>query len=122
MDKVEKIADILFNKGFSEDKNRCLEVAAELKELVEKSFSTRIISEKAVENYIKEYKNFRHSIFGNLGKTGEYTGERKVTYTKIRIWAVKDIARVYAEKYVDEHFLNNSYVEVRNPKEKLFDI
>ena len=118
MDKVEKIADILFNKDFSEDKNRCLEVVAELKELVEKSFSTRIISEKAVENYIREYKNFRHSIYGNLENLTKYTGERKVTYDKIRIWVIKDIARVYAEKYIDEHFLNDSYVEVINQKEK----
>lgn len=116
MDKVEKIAEILFTKGFSKDKSRCLEVAKELKQLVEKSFSTRIISEETVKKYIKEYKNFRHSIYGNLGTPTTYTGERKVTYTKIRIWAVKDIARVYAEKYIDEHFLNNSYVEVINQK------
>ena len=47
--------------------------------------------------------------------------KEKLHTLKLEYGCEKDIARVYAEKYVDEHFLNNSYVEVRNPKEKLFE-
>lgn len=118
---MEKIADILFEKGFSEDKNKCLEAAIALKKDVEKYFVPKILSEEKVEEYIKEYKSFRKSIFG-MSRPTKYTGERKTSYKKIRIWAKKDIARVYADKYIDEYLLNNAYVEFRIPKEKLFNI
>lgn len=121
MEKIEKIADILFEKGFSEDKNKCLEAAIELKKDVEKYFVHKILSEEKFEKYIKEYKSFRRNIFGMSNPT-KYIGERKTSYKKIRIWAKKDIARVYADKYIDEYLLNNTYVEFRITKEKLFGI
>lgn len=121
MNEIEKIAEVLFNKGFSEDKNKCLEAATELKKDAETYFVSKVLSEEKVEQYIKEYKSFRKSIFG-MSRPTKYTGERKTSYKKIRIWAKKDIARVYADKYIDGYLLNNAYVEFRIPKEKLFDI
>lgn len=121
MEKIEKIADILFEKGFSENKNKCLEAATELKKDVETYFVPKVLSEENVEQCIKEYKSFRRSIFGMSNPT-KYNGERKTSYKKIRIWAKKDIARIYADKYIDGYLLNNAYVEFRIPKEKLFDI
>lgn len=121
MEKIEKIADILFEKGFSENKNKCLEAATELKKDAETYFIPKVLSEEKVEQYIKEYKSFRRSIFGMSNPT-KYNGERKTSYKQIRIWAKKDIARVYADKYIDGYLLNNAYVEFRIPKEKLFDI
>ena len=119
---MEKIAEILFEKNYSEDKNECLETAKKLKELVEKRFVKHIMSEERVEENIKNIKSFRHNIFGNLRKPSKYIGERVVEYKNIKIWAVKNIARIYADVYVDKYLLKTIYVEVRKNKENLFNI
>lgn len=119
---MEKIAEILFEKNYSEDKNECLETAKQLKELAEKRFIKHVMSKERVEENIKNNKSFRHNIFGNLGKPTKYTGERIVEYRNVKIWAVKNIARIYADVYIDKYLLKTIYVEVRKNKENLFNI
>ena len=119
---MEKIAEILFEKNYSEHKNECLETAKQLKEFAEKRFVKHVMSEERVEENIKNNKSFRHNIFGNLGKPTKYTGEKIVEYRNVKIWAVKNIARIYADVYVDKYLLKTIYVEVRKNKENLFNI
>ena len=101
----------IFRKGFKAAFADCLKAAWNL---VKRSNRTANLSQDELNSMMRNDKNFRHRANrSNLSSNIVYQGEGRVSFSNFKLWVKSGIARLYADKMVDDIIVKNTYFEVR---------
>ena len=116
--EVMKNAWKLFKKNFSQSFSDCLKASWNLNKRIQKfdnrtniNEATEIVNSK--QNLRNRFQDANLAVKNNERKL-DYTGKAMFTVENAKIWAVKNIARIYFAEYLDSVIaVENAYIETR---------
>lgn len=109
--EVMKKAWEIFKKGFKANFGECLKAAWSL---VKRANKVTTLSQDELNAMMKNDKNFKHRANkSNLSNNVIYNGKGEVHFENFKLWVKSGIARLYADKMIDEIVIKNIFFEVR---------